>query len=71
MKMSIENFNELSEGVRMKASVREAVMRILVSGETWEKACTETNVNPSVVKYAIGRINTPICKCCGQRIKEK
>jgi hypothetical protein len=69
--MDIKEFNKLTVDVRMKPKVREAVMRILVQGETWAKSCAETDVNESVIKYAIDRMKRPICKCCGQRIKTK
>ena len=69
--MNINKFNKLSGDIRMKPKVREAVMRILVYGDTWAKASEEHDVNESVIKYAIDRINQPVCKCCGQRIKTK
>lgn len=69
--MDIKTFNKLSEDIRMKPKVREAVLRILVYGDTWVKASTENDVSESVIKYAIDRMNQPVCKCCGQRIKTK
>ena len=69
--MNLAKFNKLSADIKMKPKVREAVLRILVHGDTWAKASAEYDVNESVIKYAIDRINAPVCKCCGQRIKLK
>ena len=69
--ITIEVFEKLSADVKMLPKVRAAVESIMVEGLTWTKASKKFDVNESVIKYAIDRMNAPICECCGQRVKVK
>ena len=65
-----EEFEKLSADVKMLPKVRAAVESVMVEGLTWTKASKKFDVNESVIKYAIDRMNAPICPCCKQRIKK-
>jgi hypothetical protein len=68
--MKIAEFNKLAADIKMKPDLHEAVLRVLVKGDTWANAAGEMKVSESSIKRAIDRMQTLICPCCKQRIKK-
>jgi predicted transcriptional regulator len=68
--MNQKDFDRLAEIHRLKKQTAEACQRVLVNGETAYSVAKDMNIAESTISRALKRLDRPVCKSCGQPVRE-